>query len=98
MTNCVQTTNLGQKRLSAAIHPYDNTCRPHILNKNDNILYENLINEFGKLSGTYALLNTSFNLHGFPIINDLNQALKILIKSNLDGLLLENCLILKNEN
>ena len=41
------------------------------------------------------LLNTSFNLHGFPIIKDLNQALNILIKSNLDGLLLENCLILK---
>ncbi len=98
MTNCVQTTNLGQKKLSAAIHPYDKTCRPQILNKNDNILYENLIEEFGKLSGTYALLNTSFNLHGFPIIKDLNQALNILIKSNLDGLLLENCLILKNEN
>ncbi len=98
MTNCVQTTSLGQKKLSAAIHPYDKTCRPHILNKNDNILYEKLINEFGKLSGTFALLNTSFNLHGFPIINDLNQALDILIKSNLDGLLLENCLILKNEN
>ena len=98
MTNCVQTTDLGQKKLSAAIHPYDKTCRPHILNKNDNILYENLISEFGKLSGTYALLNTSFNLHGFPIINDLNLALNILIKSNLDGLLLENCLILKNEN
>lgn len=98
MTNCVQTTNLGQKMLSAAIHPYDKTCRPQILNKNDNILYENLIDEFGKLSGTYALLNTSFNLHGFPIIKDLNQAINILIKSNLDGLLLENCLILKNEN
>ncbi len=98
MTNCVNTTELGRKKLAAAIHPYDTTCRPHILIKNDNIKYENLIHEFGKISGIYALLNTSFNLHGFPIINTLKDALNILKISNLDGLLLEDCLIIKNEN
>ena len=95
MTNCVNTTKEGANKLAAAIHPYDMTCRPHILNKNDNINYEKLILEFGKISGIYALLNTSFNLHGFPIINTLRDALNILKKSNLDGLLLEECLIIK---
>ena len=32
MTNCVETTELG-KFLKAAIHPYDKTCRPQIINK-----------------------------------------------------------------
>ena len=89
------TKKLGSKKLAAAIHPYDMTCRPHILNKHENKDYERLIMEFGKLSGIYALLNTSFNLHGFPIINTLSDAINILKKSNLDGLLLKECLIIK---
>ena len=98
MTNCVDTTNLGKIKLAAAIHPYDKTCRPQIIEKGENKDYEKLILEFGKISGTYALLNTSFNLHGFPIVNSLNNAINILKKSNLDGLLLSDCLIIKNEN
>jgi carbamoyltransferase len=98
MTNCVDTTNLGKIKLAAAIHPYDKTCRPQIIEKGDNKDYEKLILEFGKISGTYALLNTSFNLHGFPIINSLIGATDILKRSNLDGLLLDDCLIIKNEN
>ncbi len=95
MTCCVNTTNLGKTKLAAAIHPYDKTCRPHIIEKGQNIDYEKLILEFGKISDTYALLNTSFNLHGFPIVNSLNGAINILKKSNLDGLLLNDCLIVK---
>ena len=98
MTNCVDTTNVGRAELAAAIHPYDKTCRPHIIKKDDNKEYENLILEFGRISNTYALLNTSFNQHGYPIINTLDQAINILEKSNLDGLILSNCLIFKNEN
>ena len=98
MTNCVDTTEIGKTKLAAAIHPYDKTCRPHIIKKGDNDEYENLILEFGKITNTYALLNTSFNQHGYPIINTLNQAINILKKSNLDGLILSNCLIYKNAN
>ena len=96
MTNCANTTDTGQIKLAAAIHPYDKTCRPHIIKKGDNNEYEKLIIEFGKITGTYALLNTSFNQHGYPIINTLDQAVDILKKSNLDGLILSDCLIVKD--
>ena len=96
MTNCADTTDTGQIKLAAAIHPYDKTCRPHIIKKGDNNEYEKLIIEFGKITGTYALLNTSFNQHGYPIINTLDQAMDILKKSNLDGLILSDCLIVKD--
>ena len=33
MTNCVESTKLGEKNLIAALHPYDMTCRPQILTK-----------------------------------------------------------------
>ncbi len=96
MTNCLNTTKLGKKKLKAALHPYDQTCRPHIISKNQNKDYEDLINKFGNITGAYALLNTSFNLHGYPIVNSPDQAINILEKSNLDGLLFEKLLILKN--
>ena len=95
MTNCLETTPIGRKKLSAAIHPYDYTCRPQILEKGQNKEFEKIISEFGKLSGVYALLNTSFNLHGFPIVNDVKDAWNVFLKTNIDGLLLENYLILK---
>ena len=95
MTNCLETTPMGREKLSAAIHPYDYTCRAQIIEKGQNKEFEKIISEFGKLSGVYALLNTSFNLHGFPIVNDVKDAWNVFLKTNIDGLLLENYLILK---
>jgi len=95
MTNCLETTPMGRKKLSAAIHPYDYTCRPQIIEKGQNKEFEKIISEFGRFSGVYALLNTSFNLHGFPIVNDVEDAWNVFLKTNIDGLLLENYLILK---
>ncbi len=95
MTNCVETKPLGYKKLKAAIHPYDKSCRPQIVSKNDNPNYYNLINEFGKLSNTYGLLNTSFNIHGKPIVNSEQDAFEIFKKTNLDGIIYPNLLILK---
>ncbi|OGG12838.1 hypothetical protein A3D77_07320 [Candidatus Gottesmanbacteria bacterium RIFCSPHIGHO2_02_FULL_39_11] len=78
----------------AAIHPYDKTCRPQMVtDKNDS--YKAIISEFKKITGVGALLNTSFNLHGYPIVGSPEIALKTFEGSGLDGLILENWLILK---
>ena len=95
MTICVETTNLGKIKLPAAIHPYDKTCRPHIIQRNDNKDYEKLILELGKIWYLCSFKYFFFNLHGYPIINNLNSAINILKKSNLGGLLLDDCLIVK---
>ena len=95
MTNCTNTLSKSSHLLSASIHPYDKTCRPQIISKNQNTNYEDLISKFGKITGIYALLNTSFNLHGYPIVNSIEDAIDILIKSNLDGLITEKFLIIK---
>ena len=96
MTNTVESRPLGQKKLLAALHPYDQTCRPHIIPTGGNDIYETLINEFGHITGTYALLNTSLNLHGFPICSDFEDAVHVLLNSNLDGLLTEGMLVMKD--
>ena len=97
MTNTVETTSAGKAQLAAAIHPYDETCRPNVVIKGSNENYENLITAFGKITGTYGLLNTSLNLHGLPICSNHDDAVHVFLNGELDGLLLNDALIIKNK-
>ncbi|UJS17883.1 MAG: hypothetical protein L3J17_02200 [Candidatus Jettenia sp.] len=60
--------------IKAGTHPYDNTIRLQVVLKTHNEQYHRLINEFRNLTGIGAVLNTSFNLHGFPIVHDPKDA------------------------
>ena len=42
-----------------------------------------------------CMLNTSFNLHGLPIVNNLTEAFYVMNNSSLDGLITDRYLILK---
>lgn len=95
MTIGFKVTTNGEKDIIAAIHPADKTTRPQMLLKEDNPGYYNIINEFYKITGVGALLNTSFNLHGFPIVRSSSDAIDVFIKSELNALLLNNIYIEK---
>ena len=95
MTLCAETTNIGMKNLKAAIHPYDYTCRPQIVLKGTNSKYHELISHFGKITGVYALLNTSLNHHGKPIVSNFKDALDVFDKSDLDGIILGDYFLYK---
>ena len=95
MTKCLDATHEGKMNLQATLHPYDKTCRPQILLKNINKNYEDLILNFEKITKVAALLNTSFNLHGEPIVNTAEDAFNVFFKTDLDGLILNSTLILK---
>ncbi len=95
MTIAFDTTPLGQKHLKAAIHPYDFTARPQILEKEMNSKYYELIQAFEKITGIGAILNTSFNLHGEPIARNAEDAWHTFTSSGLDALLLNDVLIIK---
>ena len=68
MTIAFDSTPLARSHLVAAIHPYDKTVRPQLVKRHNNPLYYDLINEFENITGVGALLNTSFNLHGEPVV------------------------------
>ena len=89
------TTKLAQKEIKAALHPSDGTCRPQILDQSFNPRYYKIIKEFEKLTGIGAVLNTSFNIHGFPIVLGTEEALKAFLSSGLEYLVMENYLITK---
>lgn len=98
MTLAFGTTDLGRDHLKAAIHPADLTARPQILDRETNPSYYELILAFEKLTGIGAVLNTSFNLHGEPIVRNAEDAYYTFINSGLDGIIFENHLILKRSN
>ncbi|MFC1808212.1 carbamoyltransferase C-terminal domain-containing protein, partial [Candidatus Omnitrophota bacterium] len=79
----------------AAMHPADKTVRPQVLKREKNPDYYELIEEFEKLSGNGVILNTSFNLHGKPVVLGPKEAIFTLENSGLDGLLLEDILIMR---
>ena len=64
------------KFLKNGCHQYDKTVRPQIVDKKFCPEFHKLINEFYKLTKVPALLNTSFNLHGKPIVHNLNDAIQ----------------------
>jgi carbamoyltransferase len=65
------------------------------LNKEQNSSYYDLIDQFSQITGIGAILNTSFNLHGFPIVMNVSDAFHVFENSGLDHLLIENILISK---
>ncbi len=70
----------------AAIHNADLTARPQILEQGQNTEYENILREFDKITGRKVLLNTSFNLHGYPIVSNAKEAIEVFAKSGLEYL------------
>ena len=95
MTTSLDSTNYGKEKIPAALHPFDKTARPQLITKKLNLDYYNLIKEFKKLSGVGALLNTSFNVHGEPIVHSPYDAIKTFKKSGLEYLYLGNYLVTK---
>ena len=88
-------TTSKREEIKAGIHPYDDTCRPQILEKDWNPSYYKLISKFQDITGVGAILNTSFNLHGYPIVCSPRNALWVLDNSKLDGVAIGNYLITK---
>lgn len=96
MTITFDTTERGKEDLKAAMHQYDFTVRPQVVKRKISPSYHKLITEFEKLTGIGAVLNTSFNLHGYPIVMLPKDALEVFEKSGLNYLALGNFLIYKD--
>lgn len=89
------STKRARKDIPAALHPYDLTLRPQILEESYNPKYFKIIKEFEELTGIAGVLNTSFNLHGFPIVKGPEEALRTFLSSGLEYLAVEDYLIWK---
>ena len=83
--------------LKGATHPYDHTARPQAVRESYNPDYHRLIRLFKERTGRGAVLNTSFNLHGYPIVETPEDALQVLEQSGLRYLAIGDVLVEKAE-
>ena len=94
MTIAFETKD-GKNKFPAAVHQADGTARAQLLKKEQNPILWNLIFKFYEKTGIPALLNTSFNLHGEPIVRTIQDALRVFDKSELEVLWLNEHIIEK---
>jgi carbamoyltransferase len=85
----------AREALVAAIHPQDATARPQILERSWNPEYHAVISEFERRTGVGAVLNTSFNLHGEPVVCSAADAVDTFERSGLPHVAVGHWLISK---
>ncbi|WP_336036280.1 carbamoyltransferase [Halobacterium yunchengense] len=81
--------------VTAVLHPADDTTRPQTVTAEQNPRYHRLISAFESITGVPAVLNTSFNDHGEPIVATPTEALKDFYAMGLDLLVLEDAVVEK---
>jgi len=85
MTFAIDAKQKAIDEVPACVHE-DNTCRFQTLKREQNPNYYDLINLFYQKTGVPILLNTSFNLKGYPIVETFSDALLTLENSNINYL------------
>jgi len=89
------TTQQAQIDLSAAIHQTDFTARPQLVEDDGASAFYRLLKEYEKITNCGGFLNTSFNLHGEPIVCSPTDAIDTFLRSELDYITLEDYLVWK---
>jgi len=89
MSFAVEAKQKAIEKIPSIVH-VDNTCRIQTVTKEQNLNYYNLILEFYKKTEVPVLLNTSFNLAKFPIIETLEFAKNVCSVSEFKYLYLPN--------
>jgi len=79
----------------AGVHQADKTARAQTINKEIYPAFHDLVQRFYEKSGITAVLNTSFNLHGYPIVRGACDAIDVYLNSDLDYLVVDDHLIAK---
>lgn len=83
-----------QEKLRAGLH-IDGTTRPQLCCYQDNPRFWKLLKCFGDSRGIPALVNTSFNERGMPIVATSTQALVTFMRTAIDTLVVDDTVIRK---
>ena len=80
-----------------AVTHLDYTARLQTVNRDTNPSYHDLISAFKTLTGYGIIVNTSFNVRGEPIVCTPEDAYQCFMRTQMDILVMENFLLLKEE-
>jgi carbamoyltransferase len=85
MTITFDCTDWMKERCPGVVH-VDGTARPQLVRRQDNPGYYRIIEEYRRLTGTPAIINTSFNMHEEPIVCSPEDAIRAFKLGHLDYL------------
>ena len=79
----------------AAVHNADLTCRAQLLEPGQNPEMQRILEAFERRTGRAVILNTSYNLHGYPIVRTAADAMHVFKSSGLRYLQLGDWMVSK---
>jgi len=78
-----------------AVTHVDYSARVQTVDENSNQLFKAIIEAFRKLTGCGVMVNTSFNVRGEPIVCFPRDAYRCFMRTGMDVLVLEDCVLRK---
>jgi carbamoyltransferase len=85
----------GKQSVIPAVTHVDGSTRPQTVERQVLPLYWRLIKAFEDITGVPAVLNTSFNLRGEPIVSSPTDAIRTFFSSGLDALMIGTYIVEK---
>lgn len=92
----IEKLNVPRSDIPAVTH-VDYSARIQTVSKDTNPKYHALISKFKDLTGCPVLVNTSFNVRGEPIVCSPEDAFNCLMGTDIDFLVVGNCIMRKEE-
>ena len=92
----IEKLNIKRSEVPAVTH-VDYSSRIQSVNKKTNKPYYDLIKKFKEKTGCPIIVNTSFNVRGEPIVNTPRDAFNCFMGTELDYLVIGNCIMDKNK-
>jgi len=92
----IDKLNIVRSSIPAVTH-VDYSARVQTVSKEGNARYYDIIASFEKRHGCAVIVNTSFNVRGEPIVCSPRDAYRCFMRTNMDYLVMENCIIGKAE-
>ncbi|MBM4354768.1 MAG: hypothetical protein FJ109_13435 [Deltaproteobacteria bacterium] len=92
MTFAVRARPETQARFPAAVH-HDGTARVQLVTPKANPRFDAILEAYEGLTGLPLVINTSFNLHGDPIVHGEQDAVETFLECGADLLLLGDLLV-----
>ena len=80
-----------------AVTHLDYSARLQTVNQSHKPDYHEVISRFEELTGCGVIVNTSFNVRGEPIICTPEEAYRCFMRTEMDVLVMENCMLVKEE-
>ena len=91
-----QRLNIPRSTIPAVTH-VDMSARVQTVDETRHGRYARLLRAFKRRTGCGVLINTSFNVRGEPIVGSPEDALRCFLNTDMDVLVLENCVLHKTE-